>query len=421
MEIGHRLNLAVEAARSPFWFTRIYSNPKRLERFREKRLREVVRFAYRNVLAYRELFDEAGIDASRVWDFDDLTRLPIIDKSFFRSRPLEELCSERGFGQLTSRRTSGSTGVSLLFAHSQRNRLKRILVDLRANMRLGLKPHQTHMVVASPEAMLRGRNPLQKIGLFRREYVSADIDPDEIARAVQRVNPHLLQCYPSHLGLLCDVVNRDRLPNLSRIISAGEVLTVAAREKIERAFGVPVSNYYGLKELGMIAWECDEHDGMHINWDLYHVEQMAESYQLVVTLLDADAMPFVRYNTLDRGRLDFSPCPCGCPFPRIAEVEGRSDDCIVMSDGRLIPPLRVNFVDFTGHTQAEAYQIRQIRPGHIEILLVPTASFEMSSCLSRIRRDIDMYLSPDLAFDIKLVDSIPRDPSGKLRSVVSLL
>jgi phenylacetate-CoA ligase len=276
-------------------------------------------------------------------------------------------------------------------------------------------------VVASPEAIARGRNVAQRFGLFRREYVSADRDTRHIAERVERINPHLLQCYPSHLLLLAEVVNRARLSRLSRIISAGELLTDEARSRIEDAFGVPVSNYYGLKELGMLAWECHEHSGMHINWDLYHVEQLPGSNELVVTLLDDDAMPFVRYNTLDRGRIDFSPCPCGCHFPRIVEIEGRSDDWLVLANGELVPPLRVNFVDFTGHTQAHAYQIRQDRPGHIEILLVPTDTFDMESCGERIRADIDRYLSPDLTFEIMLVEEIQRDPSGKLRSVVSFI
>ena len=401
------------------WFWRINWSPARLERFREARLRDVLTFAHRRVPAYRDLFDRAGVDIGSIRSFDDLDRLPVIDKSFFRSRPLEDFYCHKSFRKLTPRRTSGSTGVSLLFVHSRRNRRKRIMVDLRANLRLGLRPTHVHLVVASPEAMNRPRNVLQKLGLFRREYVSADEDQEVIARHVEEVNPHLLQCYPSHLLLQAKLADRRRLTNLARIISAGEVLTNDARDEIEAAFGATVTNYYGLKELGMIAWECLEHNGMHVNWDLYHVELLSDTHELVVTLLDDDAMPFIRYNTLDRGRLDFSPCACGSWFPRIVEIEGRSDDCLVMADGTRIPPLRVNFVDFTGHTQADAYQIRQERPGHIDVLLVPTESFEMESCRNRIRRDIDEFISPHLTFEIKLVNDIPRDPSGKLRSVVS--
>ena len=400
-------------------FRRINWSAAQLERFREARLREVLTFAHQNVPAYRDLFDGAGVDVDTVRGFEGLKRLPVIDKSFFRSRPLEDFYCHKSFGRLAARRTSGSTGVSLLFVHSRRNRWKRIMVDLRANLRLGLRPTDIHLVVASPEAMKRGRNIMQRLGLFRREYLSADMEPKTIARRLEAINPHLLQCYPSHLLLLAEIANKQRLTNLTRIISAGEVLTNEARSRIEAAFGATVTNYYGLKELGMIAWECLEHNGMHINWDLYHVEQLPDTQELVVTLLDDDAMPFIRYNTLDRGRLDFSLCACGCSFPRIVEIEGRSDDYLVMVDGTRIPPLRVNFVDFTGHTQADAYQIRQGRPGHIEVFLVPTNDFEMESCRERIRRDIDEFLSPDLTFEIKLVDAIPRDPSGKLRSVIS--
>ena len=76
--------------------------------------------------AYRDLWDQAGIDVNAVRGLEDLGRLPVIDKGFFRSRPLEDFYSQRAFGELASRRTSGSTGVSLLFVHSRRNRWKRI-------------------------------------------------------------------------------------------------------------------------------------------------------------------------------------------------------------------------------------------------------------------------------------------------------
>ena len=406
---------------APLWFRRINWDIKRLERFRESRLRKVVSSAYQNVPAYRDLMDEARVLPEDVRSFEDLGRLPLIDKTFFRSRPLDDLCSKTGLGELMARRTSGSTGVPLLFVHSRRNRWKRIIVDLRANLHLGLRARDIHLVVASPEAQKRGRNVLQRFGFFRREYVSADESTEAIAERIEALNPHLLQCYPSHLLLLAEIVGRRRLTNLRRIISAGEVLTDEARARMEEGFGAVVTNYYGLKELGMIAWECLERKGMHINWDLYHVEEMPDSHELVVTLLDDDAMPFIRYNTLDRGRLEFAPCPCGCSFPRIVQIEGRSDDFIVTADGRRIPPLQVNFVDFTGHTQADAYQVRQERPGHIQVLLVPTKAFDMQSCEKRIRRDIDEFLGFGLTFEIKLVESIPRERSGKLRSVVSFV
>ena len=411
--------VALAVAETPLWFRRLDWSLERLEEFRRKRLREVIGFAYLNIPAYRRLWQEAGTDPLTIGDFESLQALPIVDKGFFRAYPIEQYYSDLGFGELYLRRTSGSTGVSLLFAQSRRNRYKRIMVDLRANIRLGYRPSETFLVVASPEAQLRRNNALQRLGLFRRRYVSADLDIEELASKIEAVNPHVLQCYPSHLLLLAQMKPAPRLGRLRRIICAGEVLTEQARATIEAAFGVKVSNFYGAKELGMIAWECRERSGMHINWDLYHVEQMPDTNELVITLLDDEAMPFVRYNTHDRGIIDFSPCPCGCRFPRITAIEGRADDCIVAPDGTRIPPLRVNFVDFTGHSQAHAYQVRQDRPGHIEVLLVPTPNFDLETCQSRIRRQIDQYLCPELSFEIKLVDHIPKDPSGKLRSVIS--
>ncbi|RLC45038.1 MAG: hypothetical protein DRH70_08205, partial [Candidatus Coatesbacteria bacterium] len=78
---------------APLWFRRINWDIKRLERFRESRLRKVVSSAYQNVPAYRDLMDEARVLPEDVRSFEDLGRLPLIDKTFFRSRPLDDLCS----------------------------------------------------------------------------------------------------------------------------------------------------------------------------------------------------------------------------------------------------------------------------------------------------------------------------------------
>ena len=152
----------------------------------------------------------------------------------------------------------------------------------------------------------------------------------------------------------------------------GEVCHTHDRETIFDYFKVPVANGYGSREAGFIAHECPE-GGMHITAENVIVEivdarsqpvSTGESGEIVVTHLDAYAMPFIRYRTGDIGRLKPGRCACGRGLPLIDVVEGRTTDFLYLPDGTvkhalsIIYPLReMDGVRQFGVTQGEDYGV----------------------------------------------------------------
>ena len=58
---------------------------------------------------------------------------------------------------------------------------------------------------------------------------------------------------------------------------------------------------------------------------------------MVLTTLNKEAFPVIRYRTRDITSLDYSPCPCGRTLVRMKKVLGRSDDMIVIKGVKVYP------------------------------------------------------------------------------------
>jgi phenylacetate-CoA ligase len=128
-----------------------------------------------------------------------------------------------------------------------------------------------------------------------------------------------------------------------------EPWTEAMRAALERAFGCPAADIYGLSELigPGVAGECAARDGLHLADDHFLPEVIdpatgaplgaGREGELVLTSLTKRAMPVIRYRTGDITTLTDAPCACGRTSARIARVKGRSDDMLIIKGVNLYP------------------------------------------------------------------------------------
>jgi phenylacetate-CoA ligase len=59
--------------------------------------------------------------------------------------------------------------------------------------------------------------------------------------------------------------------------------------------------------------------------------------ELVLTTINREAMPLLRYRTRDLTRLLPGTCPCGRTHRRISRLQGRSDDMIILKGVNIFP------------------------------------------------------------------------------------
>ena len=128
-----------------------------------------------------------------------------------------------------------------------------------------------------------------------------------------------------------------------------EPWTEGLRGALERAFGCPAYDVYGLSEIvgPGVAGECEAREGLHLADDHFLPEIIdpatgavlppGHEGELVVTTLTKRALPLIRYRTGDVTTLTDAACACGRTSARIARVKGRSDDMLIVKGVNLYP------------------------------------------------------------------------------------
>ena len=206
------------------------------------------------------------------------------------------------------------------------------------------------------------------------------------------------------------------------VVANAEPIDDAGRRRIERGFGCPVRETYGMVELAAGGGEC-ERGTLHLFPEFGHWEILGDDGrlrssgegELVATgLLDAD-MPLIRYRTGDRVRLDAdaSPCPCGRTLPVVAAIEGRLDDILYAVDGR--PVGRLDGL-FKYDPPIREAQIIQHSLSDVVLRVAPAEGWSPSAG-RRMTEEVEKRLGA-VAVAIETVERIPRGPNGKARAAI---
>jgi len=209
-----------------------------------------------------------------------------------------------------------------------------------------------------------------------------------------------------------------------------EPWTEGMRGALERAFGCPAYDVYGLSEIigPGVAGECEARDGLHIADDHFLPEIVdprtgsvlpagAEG-ELVLTTLTKRAMPMIRYRTGDITTLTDAPCRCGRTTARMARIKGRSDDMLVIKGVNLYPS-EVEGTLLAVDELVPHYQLvvdRSSTLARLEVQVEPAAAI-VEACggfdashptLVELRRRVGERLSRAIGLSIELTLMAPR-------------
>jgi phenylacetate-CoA ligase len=168
-----------------------------------------------------------------------------------------------------------------------------------------------------------------------------------------------------------------------KTISCGaEAWSKATRKRLETIFDCTVFNSYGLAEVcgPGVAFECIQQDGMHV-WDDYFIAEVVdpntgekvengEEGEMVLTTLNREAMPLLRYKTRDlTSIIDDEACECGRSHTRISWISGRTDDMVKVR-GVNIFPSQVEDVLMKMQWVGNNYQLILSKKGYLDELKV---------------------------------------------------
>jgi phenylacetate-CoA ligase len=408
-------------------------SPERIRSLQCGRLREFLQTISIHVPYYRDLFKRIGLDANEEAGLETLERIPLLTKQLIREHT-QRLRAENA-GRLKRLNTGGSTGEPLIFFVGNERVSHDVAAKWRATRWWGVDIGDREIVVWGSPIELGAQDRLRALrdGMFRSNLIPAfDMSSDNLDSYVARIRdlrPRMLFGYPSSLAMIAAHARErgKRMDDLGVEVAfvTSERLYEDQREIISSVFNCRVANGYGGRDAGFIAHECPA-GRMHVSAEDIVVEILDESGtpvaegtsgEIVVTHLCTTDYPFVRYRTGDIGALDREPCPCGRGLPVLREIQGRTTDFVVAQDGTvmhglaLIYPIR----ELVG---IERFQIVQHDRNRSEVLIVPGIGYGEAQA-EQIRREFRKRLGQMVSVDVNLVDSIPREASGKYRYVKS--
>jgi phenylacetate-coenzyme A ligase PaaK-like adenylate-forming protein len=201
-------------------------------------------------------------------------------------------------------------------------------------------------------------------------------------------------------------------------ITGAEKLWPHQRDRVVRAFGSPVHERYGSRDVGLVGLQLEPwtSTAYELDWANLLVEPASSDgvADILVTKLHADVHPMIRYRIGDMGHFSPDARP-GHPAFRLQEVIGRRVDRLRRADGGWFHGLSVPHLmkDFP----VRDFQVVQAQNGDIDILLVPGRDYD-SSHGEGIARIIRNNVGP-LAVTVRLVEEIPRIGAAKWRPVIS--
>jgi phenylacetate-CoA ligase len=241
--------------------------------------------------------------------------------------------------------------------------------------------------------------------------------------------PKVIYSYPTPLALFCEYLETCGKPyhRPASVICTAEPLQDQQRSVIERSLGCSAFEHYGTRDFGMVAAECEAHQGMHFNPGAVYVEYIPMSetstekmYEILVTDLLNFGMPMIRYRINDCVLLPTEPCRCGRGYPLIRRLIGRTGDVFRLRNGDLIPGVALTNRVLQVCPGLLKTQIIQESLDQFRVRYVPGTTFSATD-LELLRANLRRFLPDSIQWVFEQVTEIPRERSGKTRFCISRL
>ena len=379
-----------------------------------KRLKDTVRHCM-NSDFYKKRFLDAGISPDDINSLDDLKKIPFTTKQDLRDNYPFGLRSVELEKCVRLHSSSGTTGNPTVILHSQKDLDEWANAVARCLWMVGLRPDDVFQN-SSGYGMFTGGLGFQ-YGAEKLGMLTVPAAAGNSLRQIKFITDfgttaiHAIPSYVTRLKEVMDQVGVDprRDTKLKTLIIGAEPHSEAQRKRIEEMLGVKAYNSFGMSEMcgPGVAFECKEQNGLHI-WEDYYIVEIVdpetlepvpegEIGELVLTTLNREAMPLLRYRTRDLTRILGHDCPCGRHHVRLDRMKGRSDDMIVLR-GVNIFPIQIEKILLEFKELSTNYLITLTTDGDNDNMTVEVELEELFtddySRLEKLTKDITRALTP---------------------------
>ena len=325
-----------------------------IEALQLERLKKTVRQCLRTEF-YRERFAERRMTADDIRSLSDLRRLPFTTKQDLRDSYPFKMSAVPLSEVVRLHSSSGTTGTPTVILHTQKDLDEWANAVARCLYMVGLRPGDIFQN-SSGYGMFTGGLGFQ-YGAERLGMLTVPAAAGNTKRQIKFITDFgttALHAIPSYAGRLFEVMEEMGLDprrdtKLHTLIIGAEPHSEEQRRRIEQMLGVKAYNSFGMSEMcgPGVAFECTEQNGLHI-WEDYYIVEIVDPVtlepvpegevgELVLTTINREAMPLLRYRTRDLTRILPGACPCGRQHLRLDRMKGRSDDMIILKGVNIFP------------------------------------------------------------------------------------
>ena len=311
---------------------------------------------------YRAKLAAAGItDAGGAGGLAGVGRLPLTEKQELKASVTADnpigahLCV--GSDEIVRiYSTSGTTGTPSYIPLTASDLENWIAGSARSYAASGIRAGQSIVTTYNAGPFVAGAAlaSFERIGLSHIPVGTGNTD--RLLLAIQLLRPEAAVLTPSYAAYLIEAADARGIDlvasSVDRVLVAGEPGggEPAFRELLERGWGARVMEAMGIGDIGISLWgECEQQDGMHLGArGFVHPELIdpgtaepipledGASGELVLTHLQHQAAPLLRFRTRDHVTVRMDGCPCGRTGPRVRCI-GRTDDMLIVRGVNVFP------------------------------------------------------------------------------------
>lgn len=398
-------------------------------------------YAYRSSPDYHQAFRAAGIDEHDLLELRGWDRIPRLEKEDIRQR-LQRLYAKSYSGPVHQGRTSGSTGVRLVFDADAKYPVYSVAAARRGQRWWGVEPGAKQVRIWGTYQGIDRSLQFQFRAAFKglvdrvcgiTSLSAFDVTDLECHRTIDKLaglRPELVFGYGTALFLIADYAIRSdllsKLRSVRLVVYTSEYLTSWQRTRIGEAFSCPVVSEYGSVETGVIAYDCP--CGLqHIAQEYLEVEVLGEDGvirsagkgQAIVTHFFGRKLPLIRYRLGDMIEILEADRPCrhGMLGKAIASLYGRNNDIIISPAGN---PLHPEIFDYIMRTVSgiKCFQVREGNPGQLTVFLEVLDGIASERVTEQVERAINAQLGDEFQVSVAVVDLIQAPLSGKFQWVI---
>lgn len=331
-----------------------FRNMDEIRQYQGDRLKWTVNHAYHGSRFYKNRMDERGVQPEDIKTLDDIRRLPYTTADDLRAGyPFPLLCVPES-RVVRIHASSGTTGKKKVLAYTQKDLDDWFRIFARCYEMAGLTDTDRVQIAVGYGIWTAGMG--FQLGCEKLGAMAIPVGPGNVDMQCQflvDLQSTVLCCTASMALLMAEEVNhrnlRDRIA-LKKIIYGSERSSRAMRTRIKELLGIQdMFDITGMTELygPGTGLDCPRHEGIHYWADNYILEILdpeslepvrdGEIGEMVVTTLEKEAAPLIRYRTRDLTRLIGHPCSCGNVLPMHDKILGRSDDMIIYRAVNIYP------------------------------------------------------------------------------------